>query len=157
MIRSRFPFDYINWDRETHCLWVKKMKDVKIKQYDETKNDEFGNVEDRIPALTIADKQWSESHDNKAWAHEMLAQWTIGETGRVTNAGVTLQKTSESSMRCISIFDHPPCFRLLGMMRRTFGKCGILFEVDPFVVVKPQVHVKETVEEKVDKVALEVV
>ena len=133
------------------------MKDVKIKQYDETKNDEFGNVEVRIPALSIADKQWSESHDNKAWAHEMLAQWTIGETGRVTNAGVTLQKTSESSMRCISIFDHPTCFRLLGMMSRTFLKCGISFQVDPFAVVEPHVHVKETVEDKVDKLALEVV
>ena len=133
------------------------MKEVKIKQYDDTKNGEFGSVEARIPPLTIADIQWSENHENKAWAHEMLAKWTLGETGRITNAGVTLQKTSESSMRCISIFDHPTCFRLLGMMSRTFLKCGILFQVDPFAVVKPRVHVMETVEDKVDKLALEVV
>ena len=133
MSRSRFPFDYINWNRETHYLAVKKMKDVKMKQYDETDNDEYGGVEGRIPALSIADKQWSENHDNKAWAHEILAQWELGETGSITNAGVTLQKTSESSMRCISIFDHPSCFRLLGMMWRTF-KSGILL-IDPFAVV----------------------
>ena len=133
------------------------MKEVKIKQYDDTKNDEFGSVEDRIPTLTSEDLLWSENHDNKAWAHEMLAQLTLGQTSRITNAGVALQKTSNSSLRCISILDHPTCFKLLGMMRVTFDSCGILLEIDPSVVVMPHVPNGEKMEAGVDKLAMEVV
>ena len=133
------------------------MKEVKIKQFDDTKNDEFDSVEDRIPSLTSEDLLWSENHENKAWAHDMLAQLTLGQTSRITNAGVGLQKTSDSSLRCISILDHPTCFRLLGMMRVTFDSCGILLEVDPSAVIMPHVPNEEKMEAGVDKLAMEVV
>ncbi len=125
-----------------------------MSEFDDEKEDAImnENVACRLPELD--EKAVSLARENTRWA----AGFVGAPLGAIYNdAGVDLQVVSTRTVRCLTVADHPYCYRSLAMMALSFETAGVELEVDPYTIVRPLPPEENRGEEEPDAVGVEVV
>jgi hypothetical protein len=111
-------------------------------------------VSDRLPPLDEEENALGSNHHNRQFAHGFMGDQRDGEAHFFDKIGVNIQRVNKDKVRCVSVVDHPYCYRSLAFMRVTFEAAGIEVQLDPYTVVIPY---EEPVEEEPVAVGMEVV
>ena len=98
-------------------------------------NDKTRSVADRLPELTEGQLEDATKHKSTAWVWGLIGRYWPGDICDM--GGVTLQKVSIDTIRCVQVLDHPETFRKLSMLRATCEKAGVCLELGPYAVVTP--------------------
>ena len=98
-----------------------------------TNNEEKTTVADRLPELT--EEELGTAQENVGWAAGFIGveQGTIHHDVK----GISLQVISNRTVRCLSVGDHPYCYRTLAYMARSFELAGVEFQVGSCTIPRP--------------------
>ena len=108
----------------------------------ESENMESGNNTEQNETTTMVMERLPELDEEEASVALDNTRWAAGFVGAPLGAiysddGVDLQVVSTRTVRCLTVADHPYCYRTLAMMALSFETAGVELEVDPYTVVRP--------------------
>ena len=108
-----------------------------MNEFDDRKEDVTmnENVACRLPNLDEKDSALAQT--NTGWAQDMVENLSVGSIHRMDDYGVELQVVSEEAVRCVTVVDHPYCYRTLAMIAVSFETAGIDLQLDPYTVIRP--------------------
>ena len=99
-------------------------------------NNKKMTVSERLPALNEEAVTYALSNGNMSYLLTRIG-CLDGQYWRVDDAGITLQRVNEKTLRVITICDHEIPYRVLAMMKMTCDKIGVTLQIDPYAVVMP--------------------
>jgi len=93
----------------------------------------------RLPELNKEDKEFAITQAKLDWVQNWMSWYMPGELQRMEDGGIILQKVDDSTVRCVSVVDHPFCYMSLALVSASFERRGVSLEVDPYTIVTPYI------------------
>ena len=102
---------------------------------DDTRKDtqESASLADRLPELDEEGMRRSQETTPKAWAYANL-NFGIGYVWTHADLGVSLQVTSDDTMRLLTVIDHPYCLYMVASMAATLEHLGLRLDLSQAIV-----------------------
>lgn len=100
-------------------------------------------LRERLPELNEEHERYAKMDENKYYIQRNMEReeggyWFDGDTG------LTIQKVDENTLRVIAVFDDPTPYLCLAMLSLTCMKLGISIQMEPYTIIRPYIHTKET-------------
>jgi len=102
---------------------------------DDTRKDtqESASLADRLPELDEEGMRRSQETTPKAWAYANLSVG-IGYVWTHADLGLSLQVTSDDTMRLLTVVDHPYCLYMVASMAATLEHLGLRLDLSQAIV-----------------------
>ena len=102
---------------------------------DDTRKDmqESASLADRLPELDEEEMRRTQEATPKAWAYTNLSVG-IGYVWTHADLGVSLQVTSDDTMRLLTVIDHPYCLYMVASMAATLEHLGLKMDLSQAIV-----------------------
>ena len=102
---------------------------------DDTRQDkqESASLADRLPELDEEQRGWTQGPTQKAWAYGHLSAG-IGYVWTMPDIGISLQVTSDDTMRLLTVIDHPYCLYMVASMAATLEHLGLKMDLSQAIV-----------------------
>ena len=106
-----------------------------MKTEDDTRKDmqESASLADRLPELDEEQMMRTQEATSRAWAYSNLSAG-IGYVWTHADLGVSLQVTSDDTMRLLTVIDHPYCLFMVASMAATLEHLGLKMDLSQTVV-----------------------
>ena len=106
-----------------------------MKTEDDTRKDmqESASLADRLPELDEEQMRRTQEATPRAWAYSNLSAG-IGYVWTHADLGVSLQVTSDDTMRLLTVVDHPYCLFMVAMMTATLENLGLKMDLSQAIV-----------------------
>ena len=101
-----------------------------MKTEDDTRKDmqESASLADRLPELDEEQMMRTQEATSRAWAYSNLSAG-VGYVWTHADQGVSLQVTSDDTMRLLTVIDHPYCLFMVAMMTATLENLGLKMDL----------------------------
>ena len=102
---------------------------------DDTRKDtrESASLADRLPELDEEDIRRTQEATSRAWAYSNLSVG-VGYVWTHADQGVSLQVTSDDTMRLLTVIDHPYCLYIVASMAATLEHLGLRLDRSQAIV-----------------------
>lgn len=102
---------------------------------DDTRQDkqESASVADRLPELDEEQMRWTQGPTQKAWAYGHLSAG-IGYVWTMPDIGISLQVTSDDTMRLLTVVDHDYCLFMVASVAATLEHLGLKLDLSQAIV-----------------------
>ena len=102
---------------------------------DDTRQDkqESASVADRLPELDEEQMGWTQGPTQKAWAYAHLSAG-IGYVWTMPDIGISLQVTSDDTMRLLTVVDHDYCLFMVASVAATLEHLGLKLDLSQAIV-----------------------
>ena len=102
---------------------------------DDTRKDmqESASLADRLPELDEEEVRRTQEATPKAWAYANLSVG-IGYVWTHADLGLSLQVTSDDTMRLLTVVDHPYCLYMVASMAATLEHLGLRMDLSQAIV-----------------------
>ena len=102
---------------------------------DDTRKDmqESASLADRLPELDEDQMMRTQEATSRAWAYSNLSAG-VGYVWTHADQGVSLQVTSDDTMRLLTVIDHPYCLFMVAMMTATLENLGLKMDLSQAIV-----------------------
>ena len=102
---------------------------------DDTRKDmqESASLADRLPELDEEEMRRTQEATPKAWAYTNLSVG-IGYVWTHADLGVSLQVTSDDTMRLLTVIDHPYCLYMVASMAATLEHLGLRLDLSQAII-----------------------
>ena len=110
-----------------------------------TNKHEGTSLADRLPELDAEQVEGTRGATQKAWAYGNLSAGR-GYVWTHEDLGVSLQVTSEDTIRLLAVVDHPFCLLMVAKMVATLEHLGLRMDLSQ-AIVSPYVDREDVVEE----------
>ena len=102
---------------------------------DDTRKDmqENASLADRLPELDEEQMRRTQEATPRAWAYSNLSVG-IGYVWTHADLGVSLQVTSDDTMRLLTVIDHPYCLFMVAMMEATLKHLGLKMDLSQAIL-----------------------
>ena len=102
---------------------------------DDTRQDkqESASVADRLPELDEEQMRWTQGPTQKAWAYGHLSAG-IGYVWTMPDIGISLQVTSDDTMRLLTVVDHDYCLFMVANVAATLEHLGLKLDLSQAIV-----------------------
>ena len=106
-----------------------------MKTEDDTRKDmqESASLADRLPELDEEDIRRTQEATSRAWAYSNLSAG-VGYVWTHADQGVSLQVTSDDTMRLLTVIDHPYCLFMAAMMAATLEHLGLKMDLSQAIL-----------------------
>ena len=106
-----------------------------MKTEDDTRKDmqESASLADRLPELDEEDIRRTQEATSRAWAYSNLSAG-VGYVWTHADQGVSLQVTSDDTMRLLTVIDHPYCLFMVAMMEATLKHLGLKMDLSQAIL-----------------------
>ena len=106
-----------------------------MKTEDERRKDmqESASLADRLPELDEEEMRRTQEATPRAWAYRNLSAG-IGYVWTHADLGVSLQVTSDDTMRLLTVIDHPYCLYIVASMAATLEHLGLRMDLSQAIV-----------------------
>ena len=106
-----------------------------MKTEDDTRKDmqESASLADRLPELDEEQMMRTQEATSRAWAYSNLSAG-LGYVWTHADQGVSLQVTSDDTMRLLTVIDHPYCLFMVAMMTATLENLGLKMDLSQAIV-----------------------
>ena len=106
-----------------------------MKTEDDTRKDmqESASLADRLPELDEEQMMRTQEATSRAWAYSNLSAG-VGYVWTHADQGVSLQVTSDDTMRLLTVVDHPYCLFMVAMMTATLENLGLKMDLSQAIV-----------------------
>ncbi len=94
---------------------------------------EIPSLADRLPELDEEEIRRTQEATPKAWAYTNLSVG-IGYVWTHADLGVSLQVTSDDTMRLLTVIDHPYCLYMVASMAATLEHLGLKMDLSQAIV-----------------------
>jgi hypothetical protein len=94
---------------------------------------ESARLADRLPELDEEDVKKAENTNQKSWAYYNMNAG-IGYVWTMPDHGVTLQVSSEDTMRLLTVVDHNWCIYMVACIKATLGSIGFKLDLSKAIV-----------------------
>ena len=114
-----------------------------------TNKHEGTSLADRLPELDAEQVEGTRGATQKAWAYGNLSAG-MGYVWTHEDLGVSLQVTSEDTIRLLAVVDHPFCLLMVAKMVATLEHLGLRMDLSQ-AIVSPYVDREDAAEEASDR------
>ena len=106
-----------------------------MRKEDDTRKDmqENASLADRLPELDEEQMRRTQEATPRAWAYSNLSAG-IGYVWTHADLGVSLQVTSDDTMRLLTVIDHPYCRFMVASMAATLEHLGLNMDLSQAIV-----------------------
>ncbi len=106
-----------------------------MKTQDDTRQDkqESASLADRLPELDEEQMGWTQGATQKAWAYGNLSAG-IGYVWTMPDIGISLQVTSDDTMRLLTVVDHDYCLFMVASVAATLEHLGLKLDLSQAIV-----------------------
>ena len=106
-----------------------------MKTEDDTRKDmqDSASLADRLPELDEEQMMRTQEATSRAWAYSNLSAG-LGYVWTHADQGVSLQVTSDDTMRLLTVIDHPYCLFMVAMMTATLENLGLKMDLSQAIV-----------------------
>ena len=106
-----------------------------MRKEDDTRKDmqESASIADRLPELDEEQMMRTQEATSRAWAYSNLSVG-LGYVWTHADQGVSLQVTSDDTMRLLTVIDHPYCLFMVAMMTATLENLGLKMDLSQTIV-----------------------
>ena len=106
-----------------------------MRKEDDTRKDmqESASLADRLPELDEEQMMRTQEATSRAWAYSNLSAG-VGYVWTHADQGVSLQVTSDDTMRLLTVVDHPYCLFMVAMMTATLENLGLKMDLSQAIV-----------------------
>ena len=106
-----------------------------MKTEDDTRKDtqQSASLADRLPELDEEQMMRTQEATSRAWAYSNLSAG-VGYVWTHADQGVSLQVTSDDTMRLLTVIDHPYCLFMVAMMTATLENLGLKMDLSQAIV-----------------------
>ena len=106
-----------------------------MKTQDDTRQDkqESASLADRLPELDEEEMGWTQGATQKAWAYGNLSAG-IGYVWTMPDIGISLQVTSDDTMRLLTVVDHEYCLFMVASVAATLEHLGLKLDLSQAIV-----------------------
>ena len=106
-----------------------------MKTEDDTRKDmqESASLADRLPELDEEQMRRTQEATPRAWAYSNLSAG-VGYVWTHADLGVSLQVTSDDTMRLLTVVDHPYCLFMVASMAATLEHLGLKMDLSQAIV-----------------------
>ena len=106
-----------------------------MKTEDDTRKymQESASLADRLPELDEEQMMRTQEATSRAWAYSNLSAG-VGYVWTHADQGVSLQVTSDDTMRLLTVIDHPYCLFMVAMMAATLENLGLKMDLSQAIV-----------------------
>ena len=106
-----------------------------MRKEDDTRKDmqESASLADRLPELDEEQMMRTQEATSRAWAYSNLSAG-VGYVWTHADQGVSLQVTSDDTMRLRTVVDHPYCLFMVAMMTATLENLGLKMDLSQAIV-----------------------
>ena len=106
-----------------------------MRKEDDTKKDmqESASLADRLPELDEEQMMRAQEATSRAWAYSNLSVG-VGYVWTHADQGVSLQVTSDDTMRLLTVIDHPYCLFMAAMMAATLEHLGLKMDLSQAIL-----------------------
>ena len=107
-------------------------------------------VSARLPDLNKENQEFATTKAKLRWVEGWMAWYLPGNIQNMQDDGIILQKVDDTTVRCVSVVDHPFCYLSLSLVSASFECVGVSLEVDPFTIVTPYTQPEDRDQERHD-------
>jgi len=102
---------------------------------DDTRQDkqESASLADRLPELNEEERGWTQGATQKSWAYANLSAG-IGYVWTMPDIGISLQVTSDDTMRLLTVVDHDYCLFMVASVAATLEHLGLRLDLSQAIV-----------------------
>ena len=106
-----------------------------MRKEDDTRKDmqESASLADRLPELDEEQMMRTQEATSRAWAYSNLSAG-VGYVWTHADQGVSLQVTSDDTMRLLTVIDHPYCLFMAAMMAATLEHLGLKMDLSQAIL-----------------------
>ena len=106
-----------------------------MKTEDDTRKDtqQSASLADRLPELDEEQMMRTQEATSRAWAYSNLSAG-VGYVWTHADQGVSLQVTSDDTMRLLTVIDHPYCLFMAAMMAATLEHLGLKMDLSQAIL-----------------------
>ena len=106
-----------------------------MKTEDDTRKDmqDSASLADRLPELDEEQMMRTQEATSRAWAYSNLSAG-VGYVWTHADQGVSLQVTSDDTMRLLTVIVHPYCLFMVAMMTATLENLGLKMDLSQTIV-----------------------
>ena len=106
-----------------------------MKTEDDTRKDtqQSASLADRLPELDEEQMMRTQEATSRAWAYSNLSAG-VGYVWTHADQGVSLQVTSDDTMRLLTVIDHPYCLFMVAMMAATLEHLGLKMDLSQAIL-----------------------
>jgi hypothetical protein len=104
------------------------------KQHEKILGNNNSMVADRLPVLKEDQREVAVSRSPLSWAANVM-EAEVGYVWTMEGYGVTLQISSQGTVRLLTVIDHPYFYHWVAMLSVTFEAAGIDFEMNSHAVI----------------------
>ena len=94
---------------------------------------ESASLADRLPELDEEQMMRTQEATSRAWAYSNLSAG-LGYVWTHADQGVSLQVTSDDTMRLLTVIDHPYCLFMVASMAATLEHLGLNMDLSQAIV-----------------------
>lgn len=105
----------------------------------------------RLPELNKEDKEFATTQEKLEWVEFWMSWYMPGQLQTMEDGGIILQKVDDSTVRCVSVVDHPFCYLTLSLVSTSFERRGVSLEIDPYTIVTPYTPPEDRDPERYDE------
>ena len=104
-------------------------------------NSKTMTVSERLPTLNEKAETYALSNNMSYLLRKMGC--LDGQCWHMDDAGITLQRVNEKTLRVIAVVDHKTPYHVLAMIKMTCDKIGLNLQIDPYAVVTPYAPIED--------------
>ena len=106
-----------------------------MKTEDDTRKNmqKSASLANRLPELDEEQMMRTQEATSRAWAYSNLSAG-VGYVWTHADQGVSLQVTSDDTMRLLTVVDHPYCLFMVAMMTATLENLGLKMDLSQAIV-----------------------
>ena len=106
-----------------------------MRKEDDTRKEmqESASLADRLPELDEEQMMRTQEATSRAWAYSNLSAG-VGYVWTHADQGVSLQVTSDDTMRLLTVIDHPYCLFMAAMMAATLEHLGLKMDLSQAIL-----------------------
>ena len=105
-------------------------------------NSKTMTVSERLPTLNEKAETYALSNGNMPYLLRKMG-CLDGQCWHMDDAGITLQRVNEKTLRIIAVVDHKTPYHVLAMIKMTCDKIGLNLQIDPYAVVTPYAPIED--------------
>jgi len=112
-----------------------------IMEENNEENSKTMTVSERLPTLNEKAETYALSNNMSYLLRKMGC--LDGQCWHMDDAGITLQRVNEKTLRVIAVVDHKTPYHVLAMIKMTCDKIGLNLQIDPYAVVTPYAPIED--------------